>query len=676
MAILFKSRNKIKRYQVGGTIPFYAKASYTPSFGVKYDPSALLTKYAKEDTEDDKKDKKDKQVKSPYDGLKPAGLDNDNRDITEKIAKNYEDLQYGLENIDDFEKSKAYLDIEKNNIYLSGLLEQNRSHETEWKTNVGLMDASQGGDALVYQNGSFLVREPVVDEEGKMIDYEYAYKPATELFDEKGQLKGQLQPITTKDLAESRRSDKRLIGNYNAIAKIKDGIGMAKGVTEYLDPFLTNLGLTKGGYSKEIGGMILDEKVLSSALDGDDWSSNSEQLNGAMESIKSNLDPKFRNALEAIAWLKPIKDENTESGYRGPKNQKEVDDAVNAFLALQVYKRLATSHTKKSIEKYDLKGTENLNKTGNLSGAVAEISPYTQEASGTGSSRNVTLEIPHSDPKKSSFYTFYGTNAPHFAGDLLSNQTLNENDKFKKLGPVDQSFLSDGTQVNDVIQFGDVGPVKLIDLMMPLRGTDVTIMVVPVLKNDVYNKAGKVYKKKGAVATADWVSRMNKELAKIKKGVAGDKERNEIVQKYDKMLNGTVEMKLVAQYKVTYNQKAANYTMDEGTEEQKSAAKILASAKYGGSGYGKNIDGAKAQMWLTHFAPTLPNTSVHLKGWTDFDAPGDIKSINIMTPIGTFMETSSAGGVNAYTMKYNLNFGSIVNNNAPSTFGATTKNWK
>ncbi len=686
MAILFKSHKKqqrLNKYQVGGAISsnYYAKSSYHPVEGPKYDPSALLAKYARQTTAEDKEDKDkkdtDKKPKSIVDSLKPEGLDNDNEYLTKRIAEVHEQMQYGLNNIKDFEKDERFYNLENEGIQLSGLVEQNKNHKAEYNEALKIMEANQGEDAFVYENGNFLVKAPILNDEGKLVDYKYEYKPAPEVWDEKGLPKFDL--LTTKQYARDRNSDRKLIGNWDAITKIKDAVGVAKGVTTYLDPLLEDIGVTKGGNTTSVGGNIINGQVVKEYLDGKTGSSNAQGLTEVLNTLRQDLDPKFINALEAKAWMRPVKDEKAEGGLRVP-NKGEVDLAVNQFIASQVWKRLATEDITNTIRKVDLTATENLYNTGNTSGTTVEISPYTQEAGGLGSPRTTTLEIPHSDKKKSSLYTFYGNNAPRFAADLVPEKTLAGNTKFKLLTPVDQSFLSDGTQVTERIKFGGVGPIKLIDMMMPVSGSDVTIMVVPVLKNNIYNKEGKLYKKKGAVATAEWVPRMTKELAAVKDKYSGsdaEEARNAIVRKYDKMANGSIEMKLVAKYKVAYNQKAANYTMHFGNAEEKRAAKTLATREYNGLGYGKNLDGERAGIWLKHFEEngTLDNTSDIPNGWSDASDPGDVKSIDIMSPIGTFMETSSAGGVNAYTMKYNLNYGSIVNNNAPSTFKTTTKTW-
>ena len=101
MAILFKSHNKVKRYQVGGTVDHYASYEYKPIGKVKVDTSSLLQKYQAPEKPDAEKVKK---ALGELGDVKGGGLENDSLKRSQEYNAALARLEQGLSQDIDFTK--------------------------------------------------------------------------------------------------------------------------------------------------------------------------------------------------------------------------------------------------------------------------------------------------------------------------------------------------------------------------------------------------------------------------------------------------------------------------------------------------------------------------------------------------------------------------------------------
>jgi hypothetical protein len=320
MSLLFRSnreikRRKINKFQTGGDIPFYATYQIQPIPYTPYDPSALLQKY-KASTAKTASDKKEKSSKLPEMKYPEAvGLPIDNFDTQTKAKQLFDEIQWGLNNVDGFEKTDKYFELRsKYEYYLNTQQRVDLAQEEAYKENIKALNEQDGANSDYYDDqGRFLASVLIEDEEGNKKST-YSYLTPEELRKGGDQWK-LIKLLTYKDVANLRAEDINFRGDRDIISNLRDGVSYRYIKNEWIDKAFNDVGftdniskITQGGKADATG------QILENFTQSRGKRTNETNIDFAFQSLLQNMDPKVKKYFDAKLAFMPLmeikKDEN------------------------------------------------------------------------------------------------------------------------------------------------------------------------------------------------------------------------------------------------------------------------------------------------------------------------------------------------------------------------------
>jgi len=342
MALLFRS-NYTKKYQVGGTIPYYASYQFKPVSIASYDPSALLQKYQalaaqKEKVAEPKIKLEAKDVAMP----ELDGLDNDKAYAAKLLGDSRERIVYGANNIAGFGTDAPSIGMVNDHTTLASTLPSTiKASKIIWDESRKKLQEQDGSKQRWFHDGKFAVAMPVLTKDNKKTgEFIVEYKTPKEVDDEG------LQPLKYEDMVMFAAKSKQFTRNDDIRIKLGDGMSLSHIDEKILRPAFSQAKESGGKTESSVGGFFdkSSQQVIKELASGHMTQSNIKSLDHAVQGAISSLQTSgaWDNIL-AASYLQPVitYDAKGKAVYAYEKDEKG-NDIVDPQTGEKVLKKATT----------------------------------------------------------------------------------------------------------------------------------------------------------------------------------------------------------------------------------------------------------------------------------------------------------------------------------------------
>jgi len=510
MALLFKRKDRIRKFQAGGGVPVYANYQYTPMRVSEIDPTALLAKY-KGNAAGEKKEKKT-PIKLP--DIPGAGLASDNVKnglIINQLRGRLQELYFN-----NLEDEPLYADIENKLNYLgSTQLEENKVLKEDFNAAFTNVSNNQGLNNLMFDGKHYLVKKIEVGEDGFEHNIYRKVRP-----DEVMSYMGDnWEFMQNGNAADDRKNNSELANDPTVTQFLHNGTthGLTQAKEKFLNDYFGDLGDAADKTSTKIGGFFDANagEVVSSILRGGSEISNTSQLNAAINAaVQYSKEGALYNLLASKAHMTPLVhiedgkyvhtlDENGQS--RNLQTPEEVEQYVKEYITKVTASRFKIATSKEDQEMYDFKNTMQLKMGGEESfGPTTEVSDVIAEVSGLDF-QDIMIQGQTVNRGKVNTLKVKGLDAPTITSKFLEVQP----DKTKaikgtlyyygqtlgRMIDVSNAILYDGTRISNLKPNYNVVTTEIVpgaQGLVVVPGQKMKVLWLPLDKNGVPLNESKV----------------------------------------------------------------------------------------------------------------------------------------------------------------------------------------
>lgn len=546
MALLFKSnRNKLRAFQVGGTMPEVPVYAYYKPQYTEYKPFDLAGLYQKYAALTATK-ANDKAEAPKLDDLVSVGLPNESRMVGEQALK----LRGEIDLLSRMPGAATNPILRQRiNDYgqlISVELPENKIHKENWDLNKKVL-VTQGGDETPYfKNGTYVVKTEVEDPNTKKKITQYVKKTPEQLVDEKTGLptKDFHNVITYQDLAILTANDPNFVRSPELIDDLQQGMDLSHINKEFVQPILKNSSFTESGVKTSSGGMIKGDVLVEEVSSGHISKNNFQQLNSALDAVFTDvMNSKAKNSLTAYAYRQPAKeaveskdaqgntvvkyetkyvtvtlpDGTTQKRVKATTTQEEADLNIKLYLLGQSKPFKNSSFTQEEKSKYDFLAVPKL-KVEEAKALNQTESPLVLEATNFRKEDTKTLDI-GGGMKYNAKVKEVGLAKNAIKAGLASQKGVFD------IGDLSKAELQDGTTLNATVGIagGDPGKydnariAKLKDITL-LKDTELQSATVPMFNDGTRVTWEKFVKLNGGDYVKEYRKRINPKMSEARKG--------------------------------------------------------------------------------------------------------------------------------------------------------------
>ena len=476
MTLLFKRKDRIRKFQAGGGVPVYANYQYTPMKVSEIDPTALLAKY-KGKTEE----KKEKKTLQKLPDIQGTGLYSDNRKtglLVNQLRGRLQDLYFN-----NLEDEPQYADIENRLNYLgSTQLAEDKVVREDFEAAFTKVSNNSGLNNLMFDGQQYLAKKVEVGEDGVAHNI-YAKVRPNEVMAYKGD---KWEFMENGTAAYDRRQQVELAGDPTVTQFLNNGTthSLTKAKDDFLDNYFGKLGSTEEKKSRKSGGFFDEnaDQVVSSILRGRSTKSNESQIEAAINAaVEGSRNGALYNVLASQAYMTPLVhiedkkyvltlDENGQG--RNLQTREEVDQYVKQYITKVAASRFDISISKEDQDMLDFKNTMKLKMGGAESfGSTTTVSDVVAELT-TLELKNILIQGQTVNKGKVNSLEVLGFTAPTIKSKFLEVQADKTNaikgtldhygQTLGRMIDVPSAILYDGTRISKLKPDYNWGPTDQI----------------------------------------------------------------------------------------------------------------------------------------------------------------------------------------------------------------------